>query len=201
MKQSWFPKLLLASVSLFFTSYFFLNTYEVVFNKDIVVANSIHPAVAQGPINNMVEQFDIKPEADPDTTNSVYERLSRIVIPAIDSTLYLEEKRTINHQWYIRPSMGHVVGLNKDDDGITLDHLIYTERSWRTFPSPNQIEQGMEVKLFHDGNLSLFKVAEKKVLPLNEIFVPSKTEQRQIVLLVEDPANNVYYAFSLEMKG
>jgi hypothetical protein len=196
------PKFLLAGVSLFFTAYAFLNTYEVVFNKDIAVANSIHAAVAQGAINATIEQFDIKPEADPDQTNSVYKKLNRVMIPALDSNLYLEEKRVVNHQYYIHPSMGHVIGLNKDDEGVTVDYLIYTERSWRTFPTPNQIEQGMEVRVFHDGNnLSLFKVAEKKVLPMDAVFVPSKSDKRQIVLLVEDPKNNVYYAFSLEMKG
>jgi hypothetical protein len=195
-------KFLLASVSLFLTAFVFLNTYEVVFNKDIVMASSIQRATAQTQINATVAQFDIKPEAGQDHSNSAYGKLGRIVIPALDSSLNLEEKRVVNGQWYMRPSMGHVIGLNKDDHGTTVDYLIYAARSWRTFPSPNQIEPGMDVKLFHDGhNTSLFKVAEKKVLPLDSVFVPSKSGERQIILLIEDPANGVFYGFSLVMKG
>lgn len=196
----WLPKVLLAVLSLGFTAFVFMNTYEVVFNKDIVVANSVRKFVAQDQIQAIVSQFNIKPDAD-EKHNAEYDKLSYLQFPALSSNLYLEEQRVINHSWYYRPNLGHYIGLNKDASGTTIDYLIYAERGWQALPDPNEIETGMDVKLFHDGhNLALFKVDEKQVLPLDQTFVASKSENRQIILLIEDADRHVYYAFSLVLK-
>lgn len=193
-----FAKFLLAAISLCFTAFVFMNTYEVVFNKDIVVADSVHKIAAQSQVTTIIQQFDIKPVEGRQNNNAEYSKLQYIQIPALTSNLYLEEKRIINGSWYARPNLGHVVGLNKDDHGVTVDYLIYAISSWQTLASPNQIEVGMDVKLFHDGRkVAMFKVAEKKVLPLHTSFVAGKSENRQIILLIEDHDNGVYYGFSL----
>lgn len=193
-----FPKFFLAFISLAVTAFVFLNTYEVVFNQDVVLANAVHRFGVQDQIGAIIRQFDLKPEAGREETNSDYKRLEYIQIPALTSNLYLEEKRIINGSWYVRPSMGHYVGLNKDDHGVTVDYLIYTTGSWQTFAEPNQIEIGMDVKLFHDGHaVSVFKVVEKKMLTMESTFVASKSKNRQIILIIDDPDNHVYYGFSL----
>jgi hypothetical protein len=178
-----------------------MNTYEVVFNKDIVLADSVRKFTAQNQIEEVISQFDIKPVEGRQVNNAEYSKLQYLQIPALESNLYLEEKRLIEGQWYARPNLGHIVGLNKDDHGVIVDYLVYAISSWQTLPSPNQIEVGMDVKLFHDGRkLAMFKVAEKKALPLYSTFVAGKSDKRQIVLLVEDPKNGVYYGFSLVLK-
>ncbi len=195
-------KLLLLSVSLGFTVFVFMNTYEVVFNKDIPIADSVQKMAAQAPIAAIVKQFDILPDQSQGERNAEYAHLQYIQLPAIKSTLNLEEKRVIDGQWYARPNLGHYVGLDKDDHNITIDYLIYAISSWRTLPSPNQIDIGMDVDVFHDnGQQANYKVAEKKVLPLGTNFVASKSDTRQIVLLVEDPGAGTYYGFSLVQKG
>lgn len=196
-----FAKLILAGASLCFTAFVFMNTYEVVFNKDIVLADSVRKFTAQNQIEEVISQFDIKPVEGRQVNNAEYSKLQYLQIPALESNLYLEEKRLIEGQWYARPNLGHIVGLNKDDHGVIVDYLVYAISSWQTLPSPNQIEVGMDVKLFHDGRkLAMFKVAEKKALPLYSTFVAGKSDKRQIVLLVEDPKNGVYYGFSLVLK-
>jgi|GEM_PF-3013462 len=196
-----FAKLLLASVSLCFTAFVFMNTYEVVFNKDIVIADSVRKITAQDQINAIVKQFDIRPVEGRRNNHAEYIKLQYLQIPALESNLYLEEKRVVNGLWYARPNLGHYVGLNKDERNITVDYLIYAISSWRTLPTPNQIEVGMDVNLFHDGRqLAVFKVAEKKVLPFHSTFVAGKSENRQIILFIEDPDNGVYYGFSLVQK-
>jgi len=200
-KTGLFSKLLIASISLGFTVFVFLNTYEVVFNQDIAVASSLRRFGATEPIDALVKDFDIKPEAGRETSNAPYNRLQSIQIPAISSTLYLEERRVIQGSLYQRPSMGHYIGLNKDNSGYTVDYLIYTDQSWQTLPSPDQIEVGMDVKLTHDGFAqSMFSVKEKKYLPDNSTFVPSKSEKRQLILVVESKNRGMYYAYSLELK-
>ena len=200
MKQL-FLKSLVVTVSLSFMSLVFLNTFEIVFNKDVVIANSIQPVDAHKQIEAIISQFDIKPEEGRTKTNSDYKKLEYVQIPALASNVYLEEKRIVANQWYSRVNMGHYLGLNKDDRGITVDYLIYTVSSWRTIANPNQIEQGMDVKLFYDGRKqSVFSVEEKKVLPMQTTFVASKAQNRQIILLIEDQKQAVYYAYSLVLK-
>ncbi len=196
-----FAKILLAGLSLAFTAFVFMNTYEVVFNKDIVVADSVRKIAAQDQISAVIQQFDIKPVEGRQTNNAEYDKLQYIQIPALNSSLYLEEKRLINGYWYARPNLGHIIGLNKDSHGVIMDYMIYAVSSWQTFSSPNQIDVGMDVKLFHDGHkLALYKVAEKKVLPFESTFVAGKSESRQIIFIIEDPDNGVYYGFSLVQK-
>lgn len=202
MKRQMIVKAVLVFASLAFTMLVFMNTYEVVFNKDIPLANSVSKFVAQDEIQAIIGQFDIKPEQNQLETNAEYLHLQYLQIPAISSNLYLEEKRVINGYWYVRPSLGHYIGLDKDSHGVTLDYLIYADSGWRTLPDPNQIEVGMDVNLFHDDNKwAGYKVTEKQVLPFHAIFIPSKAQQRQIVLLIDDSAHGVYYGYSLVEKA
>lgn len=202
MKRQLVAKVLLVTVSLAFTVFVFMNTYEVVFNRDIPFANSISKFVAQDAIRAVIDQFNIKPEADPTESNAVYEHLQYIQIPALSSSLYLEEKRVINNYWYVRPNLGHYIGLDKDSHNVVLDYLIYADSSWRTLPEPNQIETGMDVNLFHDDHqLAVYTVMEKQVLPFHSIFIASKSQHRQIILLIEDVHQGVYYGYSLVEKG
>lgn len=195
------PRFLLASATLLASIFVYLNTYEVVFNDDIALANSVRRFEAQDQINNVIKQFDLKPEVGREKSNAPYQKLQYIQIPALASNLYLEEKRVIDGAWYQRPSMGHYLGLNKDNNDVTVDYLIYTNSSWQTIKSPGQIEPGMDVKLFHDGfAMSMFRVEEKKLLPYYTAFVAGKSENRQIILLIEDDKRDMYYAFSLVLK-
>lgn len=192
-------KVLVLCVSLAVTAFIFMNTYEVVFNKDIAIANSVHPFTSQSQINAIVKQFDLKPEAG--RNHAPYSNIKNFQIPALNTNLFLEEKRIINGLWYQRPNLGHIVELNKDSKDRVVDYLIYTNASWQTIPSPDQIETGMDVKLYHDsGAVSNFSVEEKKTLPLQTTFVASKSEKRQIILLIEQPQNNQYFAYSLVLK-
>lgn len=200
-RSTLFPKFSLVILTLAFTGFTFLNTYEVVFNQDIAFANSLRNFEAQHQLRTITEQFDLKPEAGRENSNAPYNKLQYIQIPSLASNLYLEEERVIDGDWYQRPSLAHYIGLNKDAQGITVDYLIYTDTSWQTIPNPNQIEPGMDVKLFHDGfAMSLFRVAEKKVLPFETAFVASKSDSRQIILIIEDADKDVYYAYSLVLK-
>jgi len=127
--------------------------------------------------------------------------LQYLQFPALNSSLYLEERRVINGYWYVRPNLAHYIGLDKDSHGVTLDYLMYADSSWRTIAAPNQIEIGMDVNLYHDDHeLAVYRVAEKQVLPVQDVFIASKTQARQIILIIEDTQHAVYYGFSLVEK-
>ena len=189
-------------LSFAFTALIFLNTYEVVFNKDIALANSVQPMQSQEVINQVLAQFKIKGDTSLLDSSGQMEDLNNLEIPALNTSLELEESRRINDLWYQRPSRGHYIGLNKDDFGNTGDYLIYTNKSWRTLASPDQIEVGMDVKVSYGGGkfAATFSVADKAYLPTDRSFLFSKVEGRQIILIVDDAANHKYYGYSLVPK-
>lgn len=171
------------------------------FNRDAVFAQSIKPMVAQDQIKAIVKQFDLKPAVNYSLHTTEYATLNRLHFSNIDSDVFLEEKRLVGDNWYTRPSFGHYIGLNKDNANVTVDYLIYMQAGWQTLPNPDLLEEGMEVSVFHDGEaVTDFKIDEKKVLPVQTTFVASKSEERQIILLIEDPAAKIYYGFSLVLK-
>lgn len=194
-------KFFIVALSMSFTAFVFMNTYEVVFNRDVAVANSVRQFAMQDQLANIIKQFDIEPEANSEKVNAKYERLAYLQFPSLSANLYLEERRVINGSWYVRPNLAHYIELNKDSRGVAVDYLVYARSSWQTIATPNDIELGSDVRLFHDGQkVATFKVQEKEVLPFSSSFVAGKSESRQIILLIEDPDSRTYFAYSLVLK-
>jgi hypothetical protein len=184
--------------SLAFTLLIFLNTYEVVANRDIPVANSMRKIEVQDVVRKVITEFDIKPDSRYLNTNSKLEALDYFEIPSLNNRVRLEESRKINNDFYQRLSLAHYIGLNKDDYGNTIDYLIYTDKSWRTIPFPENIEEGTEIKFYtQKGFMTQFVVTEKMILPFDRSFIVNKSESRQILLLIEDSQNQKYYGYSL----
>ena len=183
-----------------FTAFVFMNTYEVVFNRYVPLAQSLQKVAAQDVINGAIRDFSAKAgsdqtNADPDLTG-----MSSLEFPDLKAHWTVEESRKIDGAWFARPSAGQDIGLNKNQMGVTEDYLVYAIKSWRTLPHPDQIQQGMSVRLHYGHAVSNFTVAEKKVSPLSSSLLVSKSEDRQILLIVEDPHNNLYYGFSLVLQ-
>lgn len=194
-------KLLFGIFSALFTGYIFLNTYEVVANKDIPIAQSIRRFVAQDVINKEIREFSIKQDSRNLNNNARFEEPDYLEIPALGIRVHLEEARKIGDFWYQRPSLAHYIGLNKDDFGNTIDYLIYTDKSWRTIPYADEMEEGMQVRLFTRSGLGItFEIGERQILSLDRSLIVNKTENRQVILIVEDPDADKYYGYSLIVK-
>lgn len=198
--RNFVTKFLAFGVTFIFTAFVFANTYEVVFNRDITLATSVEKSLNQTAINAAIKDFETRLPSEAADTAAAMEQIDRLEIPALDIQLNVEESRRINDSWYSRPSSAHYVGLNKNKSGVTVDYLLYGSKSWRTLPAPERIEQGMEVVVHHRGASSVLQVAEKKVLPLDRSLLVSKSENRQLLLVIEDADAGIYYGFSLEAK-
>lgn len=187
--------------SFLFTVFVFLNTYELLANKDIPIANSLRKIAAQDVVNKEIKEFAIKQDSRSLNNNGKLGTLEYFEIPALGIRVQLEEARKIDGFWYQRSSLAHYIGLNKDETGNIVDYLIYTNKSWRTIPYVDEIEEGMEVKFYTSkGFNALFEVSEKQLLPLERSLIVNKSERRQILLLVEDSDTNKYYGYSLVVK-
>lgn len=192
-------KYVFALVSFVFTALVFMNTYEVLWNKDIVVAHSIQRMAAQQVIDTSVREFATKADNGAEITD--LGGITELEFPALEARLKVEESRKVNGSWYQRLSTGHYVGLNKNNEGKTVDYLIYASKSWRSLPDPGRIDAGMEVKVTDaHGTTQLFAVAEKKLSSLDRSLIVSRDEDRQILLVVEDGRAGTYYGYSLVLK-
>lgn len=199
--RSFFVKFLFGLISGIFTGYIFLNTYEVIANKDIPVAHAIRKIQTQEVINKEIKEFSIKQDSRNLNDNARFEEPDYLEIPALGVRVYLEEARKINGLWYQRPSLGHYIGLNKDDFGNTIDYLIYTDKSWRTIPFADEMEEGTQVRLSNRKGFSVtFEIGERQMLPLDRSFIVDKAENRQIILIIEDSEAQKYYGYSLIVK-
>lgn len=194
-------KFFVFGITFIFTAFVFANTYEVVFNRDIAFATSVEKSANQTVIDAAVKDFETRLSSNAADTAVAFDQIDRIEIPALKAQLTTEEARRINNAWYARPSTAHYIGLNKNKYGVTVDYLLYAVKSWRTLPAPERIEQGMDVVVYYQGASSVLQIAEKKVLPLDRSLLVSKSENRQILLIVEDPDAGVYYGYSLEAKN
>jgi hypothetical protein len=192
-----FAKFVFGVFTFALTAFVFANTYEVLYNKDVAFAQSVTKVSNQQVINSAIEDFAAKISTDEQNPATPMIGLNEIRIPALEANVKIEESRLANGEWYKRPSVAHSIGLNKDTFGTTVDYMLYASKSWRTFPDPNSIEKGMEVLIEHDKATSAFTVGEKRILPFDRALLVSKTEARQVLLVIEDPSSQVYYGFSL----
>lgn len=196
-----FVKFFFGMTAFIFTVFIFLNTYELLANRDIRFASSLRKIVIQDVVNKEIKEFSVKQDSRRLNNSARLGALDYFEIPALGIRLQLEEARKIGEAWYQRPNLAHYIGLNKDDAGNTIDYLIYTNKSWRTIPYADEIEEGMAVRFYtKKGFSSLFEVSEKQVLPLDRSFVVSKAERRQMLLVVEDPRAGKYYGYSLTLQ-
>ncbi len=199
--RNFFIKFTVFGMTFLFTGFTFANTYEVVFNRDIPLAGSVERSSNQTAINSAVQDFETRLTSNNTDSVAALDRIERLEIPALKAQITTEESRLINNEWYARPSTAHYIGLNKNKYGVTVDYLVYAIKSWRTLPAPERIEQGMEVVVHYgNGAGSVLQVTEKKVLPFDRSLLVSKSEYRQVLLVLEDPDAGVYYGFSLEAK-
>ena len=194
-------KMLFAFVTFSATAMVFLNTYEVVFNRDIALADSIRSMAAQQTINGIIKEFETKNLTDESNASSSLDDMDHLEIPALATQLRIEESRRIDGRWYTRPDSLHFVGLNKNQHDKTIDYLLYGAQSWRTIADPDHIEKGMEVELYYSGgSVSTFAVTDKKTLPIGQSLLVDKSDARQLLLLIENTEHNVYYGYSMELR-
>lgn len=194
-------KITFATITFACTMFVFLNTYELVFNQDIALAHSIRKVDAQEPIKGIVNDFASKNLTDEINASTGFNNMEHLEIPALKMQLHIEEARKINDQWYERPGAAHFIELNKNQHGAPIDYLFYTTQSWRTINEPDRIEKGMAVDIyFGGGDVASFVVVDKKISPITQSLLVGKLEARQILLIIENPDNAIYYGYSLELK-
>lgn len=195
-------KIAFAAFTFLFTMFVFLNTYEVVFNKDIAFASSIRKVSSQKTINSAIEEFATKNQTDEINASGSLDTMEYLEIPSLNIRLRVEESRKIGTLWYERPGALHRIGLNKNQHGATIDYVLYGTASWRSITDPDRIEKGVTANVVYNGGSSSlgFTVTDKKVLPIGQSLIVDKSESRQLLLIIEEPDEHVFYGYSMELE-
>ncbi len=191
-------KLIFGLASFTFTLFIFANAFEVLANQDIPLGMSLNQMEIQEPINKIVSEYKIKQGNKDIDINLDIGIIDLIEIEELGIKSIVEEARNINDIWYQRPSMAQYIELNYDKFNNPVDYLIYLKKSWRTIPYTSNIEIGNTVNISTKKGQSIsYSVESIKILNYNDIFVASKSDKRQIILLIEDTNNSIYYGYSL----
>lgn len=178
------------------TVFILINTYEVAFTQDIPFAQSLVKMQMQQPIDTVINYYRNGGPKEFSQRPPNLGTLDYLYIPSTNVRVYLSRERRIGNDWYQRPNNAHYLSLNTDLNGITGDYLIYTNKSWRTLPNPDDLEVGDKMSLISTrSNQEDYIVQEKFVLKYADKFIAEDSQSGQIIFLVEDSKNDTYYAY------
>jgi hypothetical protein len=190
------------------TFFIILSTVEIVANIDIAYIQAMSPVEAQEPINKIIrysEESGVK-----DFGNKRYVDLGQLdymYFPSQNYRVFIGNARKVKEsssgleKWFMKPNNAHSIVLNKDKSGVKGDYLFYTDQSWKTIPDSRRIDVGDEVKIVNTrGDGYDFRLIERQELKYSETYIPQTSNERQIVIVVENKEQNTYTAFSAEPK-
>jgi hypothetical protein len=197
-------KLSILIFSLGLTIFIIASTYEVSANTDIPYVQSISPISAQDAVNKIVkysQEAGLK-----DFGNKRYVSLGTldyIFFPAQRIRVFAGKDRKIPEtsegKWYMKPNNAHYIVLNRDKNGVEGDYLFYTNQSWRTIPNADLINLGDKVQLANTrGDTYVFTVSDRQVLTNSDSYISTQSNDRQLILVVDYPEQNAYFAFTLK---
>lgn len=201
--KQFFYKLIILIFSLGITIFILASTFEVIANADLPYINSINPIVAQEAVNKVVKysnESGIK-----DFGNKKYfslNTLDYLYFPTQNVRVFTGKARQIpenpNGKWYMKPNNAHYIVLNRDKNGIEGDYLFYTNQSWRTIPNADLMSIGDKVQLVNTrGDLFQFTITDRQVLNNDDPYISTQTQDRQLILIVDNPKENSYFAFTI----
>ncbi|MBC7471959.1 MAG: hypothetical protein H7196_01690 [candidate division SR1 bacterium] len=196
-------KLTILVFSLGLTFFILASTYEVTANTDLPYVQSITPISAQDAVNKIVkynQEAGLK-----DFGNKRYVSLGALdylYFPAQHVRIFTGKDRKIPEtnegKWYMKPNNAHYIILNKDKNGVEGDYLFYTNQSWRTIPNADLINIGDKVQLSNiRGDLYQFIVSDRQLLTNSDSYISTQTNDRQLILIVDYPEQNAYFAFAI----
>lgn len=178
------------------TVFVFLNSFEVLFNKDISFIHALDTLHAQKMIN------DIVGEVNGNLFQLTSEKLGNfgspqtLKIPSINSKLNLVKAIHVDGNWLYRANNGHYIVTSASKNGNVGDVVIYANTSWRTILAPGDIKIGDNLFLDTDsGWRYMFRITNKSTLHFDDAYVKREMPVNSLTLLVEDERNNVVYLF------
>ena len=192
-----FAKLIIGIVTALLTAMILASTVEVIYNVDLPVVRAIEPIESGVTIDKLLQTYSASGVKTYTTKTGALGELDYLTVPALGARVFIARERKVEGEWYLRPNNIHSIPLNYDAFNNPGDYLFYTKKSFNAIPEPENLEIGDELQITNvRGKTTSFAVEDKQVLPQGEPYIASDTGLRQIILLVEDQEQDVYYIFT-----
>lgn len=189
------------SLGVFFfgiTVFVFLNSFEIVFNRNVSFVGALERFRSKGTIESVLKK---------NSSNAVLSNYEKdwigdfgipktLKVPTFGSRLPLSGSLFLSGEWLVRSGNGHFLIMGPGKNGNVGDIIIYSRSGWRTISSPERLSIGDNIFLETDTDWRyMFRVASKGSLRLDQPFVKSDTDLGSLILLIEDESRGVVFAF------
>jgi hypothetical protein len=202
--QKFLIKVIILILTLGVTIFIVLNTIEVTGNIDIPYINSMIPIKAQDAVTKIVRYSEEAGVKDFGPKRYVtLGSLDYIYFPTQNYRVFTGKSRKLTEysskteKWFMKPNNAHYLILNRDKNGLDGDYLFYTDQSWRTIPNSKIIGIGDRVQVINTrGDLFQFSIVEQQELSLSESYIPQTSQERQLIIIIEDKLSDTYLAIT-----
>ena len=176
------------SISAIITVYLFLNSLEVLANRDLPYISALVPMRN----NLLLEQLSHQVQVNPNLVKTLHRPLVlRFKNPSAKLELLPEIK--INHQYLARTNKGHYLVLNEHPESGIGNTAIYLIKSWRTIPHPDTIHEDSRLFLETEHYINMYKVIEISLVPDQELYLLDTLEKPYLLLIIQDPDRPINY--------
>jgi len=172
-----------------FTVYIYLNTYELVFLKDI----EFIPAITSfSYLNSGLGQGFIIPNQSLNFAGGEmgdYGELSYLRIPSFNKKIGLLKGVKAFGNFIIFTNHAHYLVQFYPDGTRVRTLLLYINKSWRTLDHPERISRGTNLLIdTKRGWTYLFKVEDVQLLTFSQKYVFPLREKPSLIILIQDKA-------------
>jgi len=200
IKVRWSSLALSATLGLVFagiTGFVFLNSFEVLLNRDIPFIHAID-RIHSGETMRSIVGDDTRDVLDKKSQEAVgnFGLPKTLKIPTLGSRLPLMDAIFVDGQWLSRSNSGHYLITSAGKNGNIGNVVVYTRVGWRTISAPENIKIGDNIFLDTDTDWRyMFRVDNKSALQFGQPFVKSETSFGSLIFLVEDDARKADFVF------
>jgi|GEM_PF-5340725 len=181
-----------------FTVYIFMSSYEILTNTPLPFTNSVESFRSQNTINNILGTHKIYDNYDSANFMNRGETIDQLRIAKTNTLLGLVPyKLNPTYGYIFRKNTAHFIFFGEDKGPESA--LVYMPSNWRGLVNPGNLEVGDNVFFVkNDGKSVTFRIREKKVTNLDANYVPTKTQNFNLVLIMDNLPSNTLYIFNAE---
>lgn len=180
------------------TGFVFLNSFEIVFNRDISLVGALERFESKETIESVLKKNSNEAILSNYEKNWIgdFGIPKTLKIPVFSSRLPLSGALLSSGEWLVRSGSGHFLIAGPGRSGNVGDVVVYSRSGWRTISSPERLSLGDNIFLETDADWRyMFRVVNKGSLYPNQPFVKSDNDMGSLVFLVEDEPRGVVFVF------
>lgn len=174
------------------TAFIALNSYEVIFQKDLKYINAVQTFSSSKLIDDLSEATNSAFSARQKTTQIVHNPQA-LKFPSIKQRIEIIPAQKVNNQWVEMGNKGHYISLGENSESGIGNTIIYLKRDWRTILEPNDLKENNKFYLETSKYINSYKVIGFNVKAQNDNYVLNPLPRSYVLLVIEDPKNNVNY--------